>query len=78
MTRVPYLAVFGGLIVFTVFLSLSRIVPVSDSDANSCSDAASHGLVQGRHDVNADVTDVNQIKKQLVAFIGVQVGHCTL
>lgn len=70
MTRASGLAVLGGLIVFTVLFSLTRVVPAPDIDANL--NIASHNSPQNRRDLGVST---KQIKKKLIAFIGVQVWH---
>lgn len=71
MTRAPYLAVFGGLIVLTVLLSLTRIVPTPEVDAKSQAAAVTSELGAGHLDL---ALESSQIKRKLVAFIGVQVS----
>lgn len=67
MTRTSYLAVFGGLIVLTVLLTLTRIVPTPETDGKS-------ELREVRQKLGRSGLDHSpQIKRALVAFIGVQV-----
>lgn len=67
MTRASYFAVFGGLIVLTVLLTLTRIVPTPETDGKSELRAVSQKLGRSRLDHSP------QIRRALVAFIGVQV-----